>query len=167
MTTTAAARPPEELETLFADAFVLRDPAAAAELFEDDALFVMAGASSEARGAAEIASVATQMWAHDHTYFADPRQVLQARGMASLGPPPAPGIMRPDRSRAKGIGGARRGRKRCGEPRSTLLQAPVLTRPKYRVHVQGAPVASHDRPRHAAAQPEQSPRRGLTDNTGI
>jgi hypothetical protein len=37
MTTTAAARTPEELETLSEDALVVRDPAAVAGLFEDEA----------------------------------------------------------------------------------------------------------------------------------
>ena len=67
---------------LFEDAFVVRDRAAVAELFEDGALLVMADTARQARGAAEIARVATEIWARGLTYFADPRQVLQARDTA-------------------------------------------------------------------------------------
>jgi hypothetical protein len=71
------ARTPEELETLFEDAFVIRDREALAELFEDGA--VLGDAWSEARGGDEIARLACEMWEHDRTYVAEPRRVLQAR----------------------------------------------------------------------------------------
>jgi Domain of unknown function (DUF4440) len=76
------ARTPEELEMLLEDAVVVRDRAAIAELFEDGAVLVMADAAGEARGAAEIARLAAGLWAHDLTYLADPRRVLQARDTA-------------------------------------------------------------------------------------
>jgi Domain of unknown function (DUF4440) len=73
------ARTPEELETLFEDAFVIRDREALAELFEDGAVLVADHGGREARGGDEIARWAGEMWAHDRTYLADPRRVLQAR----------------------------------------------------------------------------------------
>jgi ketosteroid isomerase-like protein len=76
------ARTPEELETLFEDAFVVRDLDALARLFEDGAVLVAGGGPQEARGAAHIARFATAMWECDRTYLADPRRVLQARDTA-------------------------------------------------------------------------------------
>jgi hypothetical protein len=76
------ARTPEELETLFEDACVVRDRAAIAELFEDGAVLVMGGTAGEARGAVAIARVAGELWAADVTYLADPQRVLQARDTA-------------------------------------------------------------------------------------
>jgi len=76
------ARTPEELETLFEDAFVLRDGDAVAQLFEDGALLVLTGSPAQARGRGEIARVATHMCAHDLTYLADAGRVLQARSTA-------------------------------------------------------------------------------------
>jgi hypothetical protein len=71
------ARTPEELETLFEDAFVVRDRKALAQLFEDGA--VLSNASREARGRDEIAWLAADMWERDGTYVAEPRRILQAR----------------------------------------------------------------------------------------
>ena len=76
------ARTPEELETLFEDAFVVRDSDALAQLFEDAAVLVAGGGPEEARGGEEIARFATAMWERDRTYLADPRRVLQARDTA-------------------------------------------------------------------------------------
>ncbi len=76
------ARTPEELETLFEDAFVVRDRDALAQLFEDGAVLVAGGGPREARGVEEIARLATAMWERDRTYLADPRRVLQARDTA-------------------------------------------------------------------------------------
>jgi hypothetical protein len=70
------ARTPEELETLFEDAFVTRDREALAELFDVDAVLV--DGSREARGA-QIALLAGDMWEGDRTYVAEPGRVLQAR----------------------------------------------------------------------------------------
>lgn len=71
------ARTPEELETLFEDAFVLRDHEAVAQLFEAGAVLVASGGLQEARGREEIARVATEMWGLERMYVADPRWVLQ------------------------------------------------------------------------------------------
>ena len=67
---------------LFEDAFVVRDREAVAALFEDGAVLVMGDSPAHARGGEEIARIATEMWARDRTYLADPRQVLQARDTA-------------------------------------------------------------------------------------
>jgi hypothetical protein len=72
-----AARTPEELETLFEDAFLTRDRGALAELFEDGA--VLGDGSREARGGDEIARLAGDVWESDRTYLAEPRRVVQAR----------------------------------------------------------------------------------------
>jgi hypothetical protein len=76
------ARTPEELETLFEDAFVVRDRDAIAGLFEDGAVLVLGGTARVAHGAAQIGRFANEMWARDLTYLADPRRVLQARDTA-------------------------------------------------------------------------------------
>lgn len=79
---TPGARTPEELETLFEDAFVVRDGDAVAGLFEEGGLLVMSGAPGEARGGRAIARVAAELCTRDLTYLADPRRVLQARDTA-------------------------------------------------------------------------------------
>jgi hypothetical protein len=79
---TRRARNPEELEALFEDAFVLRDPGAVAPLFEARALLVAGGFGGEARGSEEIASSAAVLWAHDYTYVANPGRVVQAHDVA-------------------------------------------------------------------------------------
>lgn len=76
------AHTPEELEALFEDAFVLRDPGALAPLFEARALLVPGGVTGEARGSEEIARSACALWEHDYTYLADPRRVVQAHDLA-------------------------------------------------------------------------------------
>jgi hypothetical protein len=78
----SGARTPEELETLLEDAFVVRDRDALAGLFETGAVVVLGHSRREARGAAQIGRFATEMWARELTYLADPRRVLQARDTA-------------------------------------------------------------------------------------
>jgi hypothetical protein len=78
------ARTPEELETLFEDAFVIRDREALAELFEDGAVLVADVGAREARGGGEIARLASELWERDRTYLAEPRRVLQARSTALI-----------------------------------------------------------------------------------
>jgi hypothetical protein len=77
----SGARTPEELETLFEDAFVIRDGDALVQLFEDGAV-VAGDGPAHARGGEEIARFATALWDRDVTYLADPRRVLQARSTA-------------------------------------------------------------------------------------
>jgi hypothetical protein len=81
---TAGASTPEELETLLEDAFVLRDTAALAALFEERALLGTLDGCGEARGAAAIAEFVCSLWNGGHTYVAAPRQVLQAGTEALL-----------------------------------------------------------------------------------
>lgn len=77
------ARTPEELETLFEDALVVRDGTALAELFEEGAVLI-AGDGRPARSAKEIARLALATWDGDHTYVADPQRVMQARDIALI-----------------------------------------------------------------------------------
>jgi hypothetical protein len=70
---------PEELETLLEDALLMRDREAVLGLFEDGAV-LDAGGLPEARGAAQIATLASALW--ERTFVADPRRVLQARDTA-------------------------------------------------------------------------------------
>jgi hypothetical protein len=76
----AGAITPEELETLFEDAFVVRDRAEVRALFDDHA--VVATERTEARGGEAIGLAVAELWARDHTYVAGTRRVLQARGTA-------------------------------------------------------------------------------------
>jgi hypothetical protein len=79
---TPGARTPEELETLFEDAFLIRDRAALLDLFEDGAVLAADGGREEARGGEAIALLATAMWEREGTYLAEPPRVLQAQGTA-------------------------------------------------------------------------------------
>ena len=74
------ARTPEELETLFEDAFVTRDRQALTGLFEDGAVLVAGG--GKAHGGEQIRELAGELWERNVTYLADPRRVLQARDSA-------------------------------------------------------------------------------------
>jgi hypothetical protein len=76
------ARTPEELETLFEDAFVIRDPEALVQLFEDGGVLAAGGGLREAHGSEEIARLATAMLERERTYLADPQRVVQARDIA-------------------------------------------------------------------------------------
>jgi hypothetical protein len=76
----SGAQTPEELETLFEDAFVVRDRRALAALFEDGAVLDAGG--RKARGFEEIGRLAGELWERELMYVADPRHVLQARDNA-------------------------------------------------------------------------------------
>lgn len=76
------ARTPEQLETLFEDAFVIRDRGALVQLFEEKAVLVAGDGPVHARGAEEIARYATALWDRDVIYLADPWRVLQAGSTA-------------------------------------------------------------------------------------
>ena len=78
----SGARTPEELETLFEDAFVTRDAAALQAMFADGAVLLAGSAEREARGPAAIGRCATALWAQDGIYVAAPRRVVQARDTA-------------------------------------------------------------------------------------
>lgn len=72
---------PEELEAMLEDAFIVKDAAAAVELFEEAALLVDGCASSEARGRPGIARAIASVW-DEWTYVADSNRVLQAGDLA-------------------------------------------------------------------------------------
>lgn len=90
------ARTPEELETLFEDAFLLRDLEAVLNLFDDAAVFVAARGSKEARGRAPIARAARHLWYSDSIYAAGSKRVLQARDTALLLADSSTSVMRRD-----------------------------------------------------------------------
>ena len=73
------ARSPEELETLFEDAFVVRSHRALRELFDEGA--VLGAAPGEARGE-RISQFAAALWDGDFTYLANPQRIVQARDTA-------------------------------------------------------------------------------------
>lgn len=75
---------PEELETLFEDAFMLRDQETLTQVFEPGALLVPGGGLREARGREEIAGVARQMWVGQRVHVADLRRVFQVRDTALI-----------------------------------------------------------------------------------
>ena len=79
------AQTPEELESLFEDAFVVRDTRAVADLFEDGA--VLDATAGEARGGEQIGRLVAAIWDGDYCHLADPVRVVQARDTALvLGP---------------------------------------------------------------------------------
>jgi hypothetical protein len=75
----AGAVTPEELETMFEDAFVVRDPDAVTRLFEDGGLLAT---DSETRSGDAIGPFAAALWEREVTFLADPRRVLQAHDTA-------------------------------------------------------------------------------------
>jgi len=77
------ARTPEELETLFEDALVMRDREAVAELFEAGAV-LLAGDGPPTCGGKEIAGLSLAMSDGDRAYVADPQYVIQARDIALI-----------------------------------------------------------------------------------
>lgn len=79
---TSGARTPEQLDTLLEDAFVVRDGAVLARLFDDGAVFADAGGGPVARGGEAICHAVEELWAAGGTYVAGPRRVLQARNTA-------------------------------------------------------------------------------------
>jgi hypothetical protein len=90
---TPGARTPEELETLFEDAFVVGDGAAVAALFEDEAVLVTG--PGEARGTDAIASVAARLCRGGAApYLAAPRHVLAARDTALVVGPHGASVVR-------------------------------------------------------------------------
>ena len=76
----SGAQTPEELETLFEDAFVVRDGRALSALFEDGA--VLGADGMEGRGGEAIASLVGELWERELTYLADPLRVVQSRTSA-------------------------------------------------------------------------------------
>jgi hypothetical protein len=77
----AGARTPEELETLFEDALVMRDGAALTNLFDEGSVLVTCRDGS-AHGAGEIVRLALATWHGTHPYVADPQSVSQVLDIA-------------------------------------------------------------------------------------
>lgn len=88
------ARTPEELETLFEDAFLLRDGRALTQLFEPGAVLLIDDGIHEARGGAEISRLAAEMWRRDSTYIADAGRVLQVHDTALVLAPGGINVLR-------------------------------------------------------------------------
>jgi quercetin dioxygenase-like cupin family protein len=75
------ARTPEELDTLFEDALVMRDGVALAGILEDRAVLVTPHAGA-AHGPVRIVPLALAAWPSDRPYVAGPQSVIQARDLA-------------------------------------------------------------------------------------
>jgi len=75
---TSGARTPEELETLFEDALLVRDHQVLTALFESGATLVMGG-QQPVRGGEAIARAALATRDGIGAYVADPRRVLLAQ----------------------------------------------------------------------------------------
>lgn len=79
---TYLARTPEDLETLFEDASVLRDATLLKQLFCDHAVMAATGDGSDTVGIDSIASLVAARWRRGQTYFAGGSRVLQWRDTA-------------------------------------------------------------------------------------
>lgn len=66
------------------DAFLIRDPAALAALYEEHGSFVTGGPEPAARGREAIAQAAMACWERDGQYIADPVHIVQARRTALI-----------------------------------------------------------------------------------
>jgi hypothetical protein len=85
---------PEELETLLEDAVLLRDGAAAAQLFEPDGVIVPWPGSAQVRGRAAIAELAAGLSSDGPGYLADPRHVTLGADLALIVSPSALNVAR-------------------------------------------------------------------------
>jgi ketosteroid isomerase-like protein len=88
------ARTPEELDLLLEDAFVLRDGAALAQLFQANAVLVVGDTFPEARGHAEITAVAARIWKTDQRYISDPARIIQSGDIAFVTGPSSVSVAR-------------------------------------------------------------------------
>ena len=79
-----AARTPEELTMQFEDAFMLRDTAALAELFDERAVLVPRAAREDVRGCEEITRFTAALWTAGRSYLAEVRRVVQAGAIAAV-----------------------------------------------------------------------------------
>jgi ketosteroid isomerase-like protein len=77
------ARTPEELESLFEDALVVRDHDAVCDLFESGAVLVR-GDEHPTRGGEGIAERALAMWTDGNSYIADPLRIIQSGEIALI-----------------------------------------------------------------------------------
>jgi hypothetical protein len=88
------ARTPEELETLFEDAFLLRDTAALCSLFEGGGTLVADGLAEV--HCADLERVVTVLLARDVGYVAQVRRIVQARDTALVLSDDAVNVVRRD-----------------------------------------------------------------------
>jgi hypothetical protein len=79
---TAGAYTPEELETLFEDAFFMRNHVQLCALFDDGGLMAASGAVQVSRGAEAIGQAVAELWDQQPRYVPARRRVLQARDTA-------------------------------------------------------------------------------------
>lgn len=84
---------------MFEDAFVLRDGAICDALFAAGAVLAEGG-GLQARGPAEIGRALAELWAHDRTYVARTRHVLQTRDTALVVSDSAIHVLQRDRDGA-------------------------------------------------------------------
>jgi len=68
----------------FEDAFMLRDTAALAELFDERAVLVPRAAREDVRGCEEITRFTAALWTADRSYLAEVRRVVQAGAIAAV-----------------------------------------------------------------------------------
>lgn len=80
-TETAGAKSPEELDSLFEDAFALRDGEAVGALFDPDGL-VAPDAKAEVRGREQIRELVAGIWADDPAYTSEKARTLVAGDIA-------------------------------------------------------------------------------------
>jgi hypothetical protein len=93
----SGASTPEELESLFEDAFLIGDADALSAMFDPGAVLVGPGGANEARGSLQIARRAVALCDRGYSYVADPRRVLQARATALVVAPAGVNVMHRDR----------------------------------------------------------------------
>jgi uncharacterized protein (TIGR02246 family) len=79
----AGAHTPEELTTQFEDAYMIRDAAALADLFNERAVLVPR-AREDLRGSEEIARYTAARWQADRNYLADVQRVVQVGDTAAV-----------------------------------------------------------------------------------
>jgi ketosteroid isomerase-like protein len=78
------AHSPDELPTRLEDAFIVRDAAGLAELFDEHAVLSPPGSEFDVRGGEEIAMYAAAHWEADRRYLAQVRRIVQTGDTAAV-----------------------------------------------------------------------------------
>lgn len=73
---------PEELESLFEDAFMVRDAEAVVELFDEQAVVTPDVGEEQATGREEIAALVSATWEQDRAYLSEIRRIVVAGDIA-------------------------------------------------------------------------------------
>ena len=76
------ARSPEELESLFEDAFMVRDAEALVELFDEQAVVTPDGEQQQATGREEIAALVSASWEAERAYLSEIKRIVVAGDIA-------------------------------------------------------------------------------------